>query len=239
MLVCVFLQPHKDLSNVRFDDNLLDVLTGFFVFHEGMVEDVLPSHALVLVDHQGSLQEVLRVLSDLGVVGETKRLIADSVEVLVQTSAGPGRVAENHLVEHEAQAPNIRLGRVRLILQQLRSHVDRRSADVSKLLPSEYVSLAGKAEVGDLVVTVLNKRVGRFDITMDVTLMNQDAEALNDLLEGMHAISLSESPRRQFLSKISIANLQNHISETVLDLGIEHPHSVIRVNIHRDCNFSL
>jgi hypothetical protein len=158
------------------------------VFDERVFEYLLPADAFLLIDNQTFPDEVLGVLSDLSVVGELQGEGVDAVEVLLETSAGPGGEAEYHFVEHEAETPDVGLGGVGLVFEQLRGHVDGRAADIGEFLPAEDVGLAGEPEVCDFVLVGFDEYVGGFDVSVDVALADDDLEAVHDLVEDLHAL---------------------------------------------------
>ena len=234
----VGLQPDEHFLRVGVDLDGEDVLAHFLVLDEGVLEHLLPRHPPVLVHQQAAGEEILGVFTDFGIEGEADRLVANAIQVFLHAPARPGRVPEYHFVKHQSQAPNIRFGSVGFVFEQLGGHVDGSAADVGQLLPAEDVCLACETEIPHFVVVVLDERVCRLDVAVDVSLADHHFEALHYFVEGGHALWLAELAGGQLFAEIGVAEFEDDEGVSVADLGFDHPDGVFGVDVNGDVDFS-
>ena len=96
------LDFQEDFLDIIIHFNLRNRLTCIFVFDQRMLKDLLPTHSLGFVCDQTSFYKVFCVNSYFRIVGKFQRSVKNSIDVFIQTSARPRRIAENHLIKHQA-----------------------------------------------------------------------------------------------------------------------------------------
>ena len=143
-----------------------------------MLEQLLPGDPVVLLDLQAPYYEILRLLQDLFIVGEPERLVVDPAQKTLDVPAGPGGLPEKHLVEHQSNTSDVTLCSVRLVPEQLRTHVKRGPHELLHLLTAPNVYLRGEPEICNLKDVLMDHCILWFDVTVHVPLQNELAEAL-------------------------------------------------------------
>lgn len=122
--------------------------------------------AEVLVDGEARQDEVLGLLGDLDVRREGRRVAAHQVRQLLLRARLPRHLPEQQLVEHDPQAPDVRLLRVLVLDDRLRRHVQRSTHVVVHLLLRRVHHLR-EPVVRDLRDPILQEDVRRLQVAVD------------------------------------------------------------------------
>lgn len=72
-----------------------------------MFEDSVPSDSFGLVNNQASLNEILGILTNFGIVGKSQWFFCDVLAVSIEISANPWAIAKYHFVEHQTKTPYV------------------------------------------------------------------------------------------------------------------------------------
>jgi len=70
------------------------------VFDQWVLKCLLPIQTLLLAYHQAPPNEILRVLANFTVIGESQRYAVNRVQVFAETPGRPRSVSEYHFVKH-------------------------------------------------------------------------------------------------------------------------------------------
>lgn len=182
---------HHQLAPLQ---RLLEVLSQLvlLVSVDLVAEQLLPPDALLRVHHQHPPQHVLCRRGDAVLLAVyLHRLRLDVLEQLHHRRGHEGRLAEEQLVEAGPDRPDVGFGVVLLVVEHLRSHVERRPQHRGRHIGVGAQQL-GEAEVGDLDVAVVLQDVGQFEIAVHDVVPHERLEAVQDLEQIVHCLVLHQ-----------------------------------------------
>lgn len=185
-----------------------DVLTHAAA--EGELHEALQGQPGIFVELESLPEEVLGSVAGLQLGQQVVDLLAlDLPQQLLLVLGLPGSLAGQHLVEDDAQRPDIRLQRVLVPPKGLGRHVERRAHVV--LVGLEGIAdLDGEAKVGDLEFSVAHEDIGGFEVAVDDAVPGEVEVPDHDLLHVLAGLVLAEALLDD-LAEVIIAELSDDV----------------------------
>lgn len=187
----LLLYPTGNLLDSLLVDHI-DLLRELFV-RVKQLKQVFPRRAPLLLHLQALNDEQAYHVEHFfgGLVDrrpESQGLMLDVVEEVFLVSPFPRDVEEKHLVEDDPDRPDVALGAVVLLLEDLRGHVEGAADAGLEELGRVIFHVLGKTEIPNFDNSLIVEDVGRLHVAVDDPILDELLEALEDLLHDVEGL---------------------------------------------------